>query len=360
MTFDLAQLSIADTLSCSAKLRAAIEAPRTLEAAARKACSYLYDAFVDSRGKRAAVLVRLYVTHPYAELAPADQRFARNLLSGTVARWPSLKCLTLVATRGDEDDWNDRKRSRGHRAIPLPTAATLEQAPMIAQLFLQMGVELSKVLKSEPALFPDLTKKSYNVFHVPRAAGSPFIPAQDGFVQRYGIASVVGFGGALPWGEHFAVVIFSRAPISATVASRFKSFALDLKARFLKFTLADVFDPEQSASVAGRLRVAGRFSAERETSLANVEARVTAAPPQVSGFREFKDSGGVEWKVWAVVPATTAVNVVRLRGERWQSGWLLFESGRESRRLSPIPENWLTSDAVMLEALCRDATPARR
>ena len=367
MTFDLTQLSVSDTLSCSARLRAALEGPGTLEAIARRGCSFLYDAFQDAQGKRATVLVRLYVTHPYAQLGPSDQAFARQLLGGTVGRWPSLKCLTLVATRGDEAEWDDRTRSRGHRAIPLPTTMALEQAPMIAQLFLQMGVELSKVLKAEPALFPDLTRKSYNVFHVPRAPGSPYIPAQEAFVQRYGIASVVGFGGALPWGEHFAVVLFSRAPISATAASRFKSIALDFKARFLKLSMADVFEPEPSESKSElseslpvRSLRSNRLSLSREASLANVEARVTAASPVASGFREFTDSSGIEWKVWAVVPATTVVNPVRLRSDRWKSGWLLFESARENRRLSPIPENWTAIDPSTLEALCRGAMPARR
>ena len=347
MTFDLTRLTVADTLLCSTRLRLAIEHHRSVEAIGRQACSFLYDAFQDARGERSIRLVRLYVTHPYARMPAEDQLFARNLLNGPVARWPFLKCLALLATRGDEEAWNDRTTSRGHRAIPLPTTAILEQAPMIAQLFLQMGVELSTVLKAEPALITDLTKRTYNVFHVARALGSPYIPAQDEFVRRYGIESVVGFGGALPWGEHFAVVLFSRTPINTAIASRFKSFALDIKARLLKFTVDDVFESGEAKPVA-----TAPMEPPASTTVANVEARVTSSR-NAEGFRQFRDSQGVEWSVWAVVPST--MTVLQGRSQRWQSGWLLFESEKESRRLSPIPNNWTTALDRELDRLCAQA-----
>jgi hypothetical protein len=347
MPFDISRLTVADTLLCSTQLRIAIEPEGSVVAVARQAFSFLADAFRDARGERAIKLARMYVTHPYARLAPEDQLFARNLLNSPVARWPFLKCLTLLATRGAQDEWNDRTASRGHRAIPLPTTAILEQAPMIAQLFLQMGVELSAVLKPETALIADLTKRTYNVFHVPKALGSAYIPAQDEFVRRHGVESVIGFGGALPWGEHFAVVLFSRVPIGAASATRFKSFALDIKARLLKSAIEDVFDSAQPvAPLPAR--------PAPETPFETEPAQPSVTPTQrTNAFRQFRDAGGVEWNVWAV--AASAPNLLRSRSDRWQGGWLLFESSKESRRLSPIPENWDAARDRELEALCAQA-----
>src|SRR5689334_2433791 len=108
MPFDISRLTVADTLLCSTQLRIAIEPQGSVESVSRQVCSFLYDAFRDERGERAIRLARMYITHPYARLAPEDQFFARNLLNGPVARWPFLKCLTLLATRGDQDEWNDR------------------------------------------------------------------------------------------------------------------------------------------------------------------------------------------------------------------------------------------------------------
>ena len=45
---------------------------------------------------------------------------------------------------------------------------------------------------------------------MPEAAGSPYIPAQEDFVQPVGIRSVLGFGGMLPGGDIFVVILFSR------------------------------------------------------------------------------------------------------------------------------------------------------
>lgn len=51
-------------------------------------------------------------------------------------------------------------------------------------------------------------------------------------------------------------------------------------------------------------------------------------------IREFADSQGVRWRVWATNP---------LRGNvrpQFASGWLTFECPAERRRLAPIPELW--------------------
>lgn len=78
--------------------------------------------------------------------------------------------------------------------------------------------------------------------------------------------------------------------------------------------------------------------------------------------REFTDSRGVEWRAWDVTP--THMHPVT-RGEDYmanlQDGWLVFESGREKRRLeAPYPSDWLTFSIPQLEELCRRASPVRR
>jgi hypothetical protein len=78
--------------------------------------------------------------------------------------------------------------------------------------------------------------------------------------------------------------------------------------------------------------------------------------------REFTDSRGVDWRAWDVTP--THMHPVT-RGEDYmanlQDGWLVFESGREKRRLeAPYPGNWNMLPIPELEELCRRATPVRR
>ena len=189
-------------------------------------------------------MVRFYKTHSYGALTPELQRFAKRVF-GTMAispPEPAMKCLTLLATVGDEPEWNDRRASEGHQAIPLPSPYVVERAPMVAQLIREFGMDLSDVVRA-------LGGKSYGVFHVENAAGSPYIPAQAGFVDRYGVRSVVGFGGLLPTGDLFGVILFSRVHVPVDAADRFRSLALDLKSCLIPYG-EGVFEGEPAAAPA--------------------------------------------------------------------------------------------------------------
>lgn len=235
----LESFDLAETLRCSNALRRLMRDAVSIEAAARDACRFLYDELETAEGQRACALVRCYKVHDYGLLPEELQRFARAQLGGTAAPGPHLRCLTLMATVGDEPEWNDRRRSKGHQAIPLPTAAVVERAPMIAQLFRAFGVALQAAVKPAPEIIRELGGRSYGVFFVPDAKGSPYIPAQD-FVEQHGIRTVLGFGGSLLSGDLFAIILFTRARVSEDVADRFRSLALEVKSHL--FTHSQTFE----------------------------------------------------------------------------------------------------------------------
>jgi hypothetical protein len=114
---------------------------------------------------------------------------------------------------------------------------------MIAQLIRQFGIEISDLVSQNPVALPSNDGKTYNVFHVPEALGSPSIPAQKEFVQKHGIRSVLGFGGVLRTGDLFAIIMFSRVSIPAESAQRFRTLALDVKSSFFPFRDDMVFAP---------------------------------------------------------------------------------------------------------------------
>jgi hypothetical protein len=71
-------------------------------------------------------------------------------------------------------------------------------------------------------------------------------------------------------------------------------------------------------------------------------------------FRDFTDDNGRRWRAWTTFPSLH--EPVR---ERYQLGWLTFESRGERRRLAPVPLNWQgMSDGAMCIAL-RDAEVIR-
>lgn len=243
MASDLTAFGLAEMLRCSIGLRRAAAGATTFEAAARAICAHLRNEFRDAAtGERQLVLARLYRTHPYGALEPTLQAFADRLL-GDHAATPELRCLCLMGTVGEQPAWNDRRDSSGHQAIPLPTPEAVAQAPMIAQLARQFGLDFAAlVLPAQPSGGPETTPRTYGVFHVSEARHSPYIPAQEQFVVPYGVRSVVGFGGALRSGDIFAGILFSRVSVTRDVADRFRNVALDAKAALFEFGPGATFD----------------------------------------------------------------------------------------------------------------------
>ncbi|HUQ99902.1 MAG TPA: hypothetical protein VM166_10635 [Gemmatimonadaceae bacterium] len=249
MTYDLTRFDLGAMLKCSLKLREVAAGAPTLEVAAQRVCKFLYDELRTPDGERACALVRCYKTHAYGTLAPDLQQFAQSILAGAEAK-QGMKCLTLMATVGQSAAWNSRFLSQGHRAIPLPSPEIVEKAPMISQLIKELGLELTAVLQPSPEVVKELAGKRHGVFHVENAVGSPYIPAQQEFVVRHGIVSVVGIGGMLPVGDFFAVILFSTVHVPASVADRFRTLALDVKAAFAKFTDANVFEKVRPSTLS--------------------------------------------------------------------------------------------------------------
>jgi len=74
--------------------------------------------------------------------------------------------------------------------------------------------------------------------------------------------------------------------------------------------------------------------------------------------REVQDARGVRWTVFAVRPSTQHGRATL--PAPFQTGWLAFDAGRETRRLAPIPDAWERMSDDQLLALCDKAEVARR
>jgi hypothetical protein len=180
------------------------------------------------RDEPAAALLRFFMTRPYKNLEPEARRFiAENFPE--LEPTPNLKCLTLMGTVGDEDAWCSIEGSRGHQAIPLVSEEMVQGIPMIARMVSQLGLKITDVLEPDVQLADELDRRAFDVFHVENALGSAFIPAQEEFVEKHGIKSVVGFGSMLPTGHLCSVIVFSKAKITKEVAGLFRPLALGVR-----------------------------------------------------------------------------------------------------------------------------------
>jgi hypothetical protein len=226
---DLTNFTVGGMLRAGVAVRRVLRGAESLEEAADRIVHFFYDRCVDPEsGRRTTVLVRFYKTHAFGDLPLDLKLFAERHIEPDQAV-PELRCLTLLATAGDEPGWMSRRASQGHQAIPLPSADIVRRAPMIAGLIEELGMDIESVIRGNVPNTRPGESKTYDVFHVKDAFGSPSIPAQREFVVPYGVTSVLGFGGLLRSGELFAIILFSRAPISEASASRFRAIALDVR-----------------------------------------------------------------------------------------------------------------------------------
>jgi hypothetical protein len=246
--YDLTKFTLKSMTECGAELRKLGFGANSMEEVSNCIVRYLYEKFIDERtNQRAFALVRFFKTHSYEELETSLQQVVdRAIATSPAVSWErsslgQLKCLTLLATAGEQPQWDSRQASEGHQVIPLTSEQIVAQSPMISQLLKQFGLEISSVLSPEPDLLVDLEQKTFNVFHVPKAIASPYVPAQQEFVIPHGIQSVLGFGGMLPSGNIIAVILFSKVVISRHTADMFKTLALNAKIAILPFDGGIIF-----------------------------------------------------------------------------------------------------------------------
>ena len=233
--FDLVNFTLTDMVMCGSALRNLVTNAQTMETVADNIAKYFYDHFIEEgTGKQAFALVRLFKTQSYGSLPEELKQCVQEKL-GVVDVKSEMKSLVLLGTAGEKSEWNARRLSSGHKAIPLPSAEVLEKIPMMRNLIKQFGMDINTVIHPDPAIIMDMAQKTYNVFYVPDALGSPYIPAQADFVMVSGVKSVFGFGGILPSGDVFTVIIFSKVRVSKETAEMCKPLALNVKLALLPY-----------------------------------------------------------------------------------------------------------------------------
>jgi PAS domain S-box-containing protein len=233
--FDIKNFTIREITKCGMAIRTMGDGSASMEETAGRIVRYLYDRLIgEQSGERACSLVRFFVTSAFEDLDDELKDTAVALLGGIIPL-PVMKCLNLLGTVGENQEWNLRSTSKGHKVIPLPSEEVVRQIPMMRNLINQMGLSVHSIVKPDSSLLLDLEQKTYNVFFVAEAVGSPHIPAQEDFVVPYGIRSVVGFGGLLPSGDVFMIIMFLKLPISKETADLFKNLSMNIKLAILEF-----------------------------------------------------------------------------------------------------------------------------
>lgn len=229
--YNLSNLTMSDMTGCGKDLRNYANISNTMEESAGRVVEYLYENMRDESGAIASALTRLFVILPYKELPGDLQSHVQINLKNRKIN-PDMMCLTLLGTRGVRDEWNFRRKSQSHLALPLTGENFVRKIPMLSALIDQLGLNLKDVLDRN-ILYNE--SKTYNIFYVENAQGNPLVPAQEDFVILEKIQSVIGFGGALPSGKIFVFVNFSKVSISRDTANLFRPLALSVISALMPF-----------------------------------------------------------------------------------------------------------------------------
>ncbi|NQE33023.1 histidine kinase [Microcoleus asticus] len=246
--YDITLFTPQDMAKCSLVLRQLGRNTASMEASSQKIVNYIYQHFCDSQtGENTCALVRLFKTHPYGKLEDSLQQSARRLMNGNSPA-ADMKCWTLLAAAGTEPQWNSRHTAAENTAIPLVSTKLVAQMPAISEIIRQFGLDIPTFVGIERERFLQLEPAVLNIFHVSEAKGSPFIPEQNSLIVPYQVKSVLGFGGLLPSGSLFAVVMFLKVKIPQSTAEMFKTLALSVKTALSVFDEKNIFESSNNAN----------------------------------------------------------------------------------------------------------------
>ncbi|HUQ59479.1 ATP-binding SpoIIE family protein phosphatase [Lentzea sp.] len=250
-----ASFGLSDVVRLTAELRAAAESADDFASAATAVVERLRGCFTDERGESAVLSAGLFSTRRFAELPEALQRFVRETEPDDVD--PDTWCLVLEAGSGMEC-------APAARRVPGAVAPTSAEAAAATPMADALGLTE--------------TGERCGVFLVPDADGSDHVPDQ-GFVRAHGVRSVLAFGGALPDGGLFCVVLPASVPISSQTAELFRSVAVSVRTGLLTHPLpgrGKVDVAAQRDALLDHLRVLEDTSRDQAADLENTVHRLRA------------------------------------------------------------------------------------
>jgi GAF domain-containing protein len=211
----------------------------------------------------------MFHTVTWDRLTPELRAYVSTRDPAAAANDDGLPYLTLLATSGDHPHWSDRHNSRDHQAIPLSASDVVRRAPLALALLdrllgLQPSAEPAPTRPHGNGEAPGLSARlrdRFDVFHVPEALGSPYVPTPE-FVRDYQIRSAIALGAVLDSGgpDHpdlpgvrntslYTALLYSRVRIPAETATHFRTLAAAIRLALTPLLTVPLFEP--SAPTAG-------------------------------------------------------------------------------------------------------------
>jgi hypothetical protein len=200
----------------------------SVEEIAQSFVDIVFEQFLDS-----LVLLRLFCSLPYSALLAQDQQLVDKKANDSGTRLlykDSTPVLTLLGTRGQRPEWNQRSKSQGFRCIPLVSHGYVASLAMLSMQFKAMNFDLALLDRWDTTIATDAHADDYSgMLYVNHAGidkdeqGRMIVPHQE-FVAEHKVKSTLGFGTG--YSDHPTIVMlfaFTNEILNKTEMAPFSS-----------------------------------------------------------------------------------------------------------------------------------------
>ena len=158
-----------------------ITSEKSFESTAQAIVQAIFNEFIRPDGSPLFGLLRIFRFAPRTQVPPEWM----NKVDPDINIY-----LALAGTMGIEDNWCIRTKSQHRQVVPADSTVP----SMIRAVFDQLGLRFGDSVETDLEIKRHEQSLLTRYFHIQHAAGSPYVPEQENFVERYGIKSMFGIG----------------------------------------------------------------------------------------------------------------------------------------------------------------------
>ncbi len=229
------------------RVEEALRSSRTLQEAARSFAELLYEELEAS-----TVLARVFATARFGALPGSEQQFVKRVATERGCRDElddQTTVVSLLGTRGRQPSWNDRYQSKSRLGIPLLSASFIKTIPMLARLLNAADTGVRWIERQQTRIviksFGQMAQLLYVDDARAAATGDGFkIVADQEFVERFEVRTVLGLGGVYLNGSYVAAMLFTNELIPQEKAEKFLTLIHAFKSTTTNLVMnGKIFEP---------------------------------------------------------------------------------------------------------------------
>jgi len=215
---------IAQLTEFRGRIEDALRSRRTFQEAAQSFTELLYEELESS-----TVLVRVFTTVRFGALPRPDQQFVSRLATDRGCRDElddQTTVVSLLGTRGRQSSWNQRYQSKSRLAIPLLSVSFIRTIPLSARLLNATDTGVRWIEKQQTRIVVKSFGQMAQLLYVDDAKaaitedGFKIVADQD-FVERFDIRTVLGLGGVYLNGSYVSAMLFTNEFIPQEKVEKF-------------------------------------------------------------------------------------------------------------------------------------------